>query len=101
MVKRNIYPMRLHISKEWGVIIIPPIDIELLRFVDDWGTTLKKYIEDDIRESSWLDDHKEGDFDCLVLWYPHVHHHFEGDEYDVDFEILKEKKTEKENTNLL
>ena len=93
-MKRNIYPMRLSITEDWGINIIPPIDIDLFRVVSDWGTLLKDVIEEDIREGGLLDDHEKGEFDCLVLWYPHVHHSFEGDEYDLDFEILKEKKVE-------
>ena len=95
-MKRDIYQMRLHISKDWGVAIIPPIDIHLERIVSDWAETLKSVIEDDIKESGDLDEHEEGEFDCLVLWRPHVHHTQDGDEYDIDFEILKEKKVEDE-----
>jgi hypothetical protein len=93
-MRRDIYPVRLHISEEWGVCIIPPLDINLERIIDDWGTILKSVIEDDIREGGYLDDHEKGVFDCLILWKPLVYHTQDGDEYDLDFEILKEKKVE-------
>jgi hypothetical protein len=94
MVRRDIYPVRLHISEEGGAVIIPPIDINLLRVVSDWGTLLKEVIEDDIREGGYLDDHEEGEFDCLILWKPITYHTQDGDEYDLDFEVLKEVKAD-------
>lgn len=101
MVKRDIYPVRLHISEEGGVIIIPPIDINLFRVVDDWGTLLREVIEDDIREGGYLDDHEKGEFDCLILWKPTRHMTEYGYEYDLDFELIKEVKTNEKTTTFL
>lgn len=95
-----IYRMVLKISdveeNDREIRILPPYDSTLDRIIDDYGTTLKEYMEDDFNElrDIWFENHPLGVFDCLLRVEPTETQTDCGVEYDVDFDILEEKTHE-------
>ena len=99
--KPPFYRMVLKISDKdsddpIGIKILPPYDSTLDRVIDDYGTTLKEYMQDDFNElrDIWFEDHPIGVFDCLIRYEPTESQTDCGVEYDVDFDIVEEKNHE-------